>query len=351
MEPEDAASGAEALERLRAAVTEGKPHDLALLDVQMPEMDGFALARAIKIDPLIAATRLIVLTSVGQALSAAELHDAGIEAYLVKPIRQSRLFDCLVNVVNKRPGEKLLDTFPIPLPAPIASKTNPNMDNVKVHLATADLINQMSALMDNLPDLIYFKDRESRFTAVNRLYLCRAGLKDQSEIVGKTDKDLYADEHASAALADEQRIIATGQPIVGVEEREIWPDGHETWVSTTKMPWHDANGHVIGTFGLSRDITARKLGEQNLKAAKAAAEKADRAKSEFLANISHEIRTPMNGVLGMAGLLLESNLQPQQRELAETLRASGETLLTIIDDIRWKGVSSMIYFLAGGAQC
>ena len=73
----------------------------------------------------------------------------------------------------------------------------------------------LSALMDNLPDLIYFKDRESRFTAVNRLFLNRAGFKDQSEIIGKTDKDLYTNEHAFAALTDEQKIIATGQPIVG----------------------------------------------------------------------------------------------------------------------------------------
>ena len=191
----------------------------------------------------------------------------------------------------------------------------------------------LSALMDNLPDLIYFKDRESRFTAVNRVFLCRAGLKNHSEIIGKTDKDLYADEHALAALADEQKIIATGQPIVGVEEKETWPDGHETWVSTTKVPWSDSSGHVIGTFGLSRDITARKLAEENLKVAKEAAEKAGRAKGEFLANMSHEIRTPMNGVIGMTDLLLSSELDPQQREFAETIRASGETLLTIINDI------------------
>jgi two-component system, sensor histidine kinase and response regulator len=191
----------------------------------------------------------------------------------------------------------------------------------------------LSALMNNLPDLIYFKDRESRFSAVNRVFLHRAGLQNHSEIVGKTDKDLYADEHASAALADEQRIIATGQPIVGVEEKETWPDGRETWVSTTKVPWSDGSGQVIGTFGLSRDITARKLTEEHLKVAKEAAEKAGRAKSEFLANMSHEIRTPMNGVIGMTDLLLSGELNPQQREFAETIRGSGEALLALINDI------------------
>jgi PAS domain S-box-containing protein len=122
----------------------------------------------------------------------------------------------------------------------------------------------LATMMDNLTDLIYFKDRESRFTAVNRLFLCRAGLKEQSEIIGKTDKDLYAEEHASAALADERKIIATGEPIVGIEEKETWPDGRETWVSTSKVPIRDASGNVIGTFGLSRDITERRLASEAL---------------------------------------------------------------------------------------
>ena len=209
-------------------------------------------------------------------------------------------------------------------------------DVTEGHRITAALASErhlLSTLMDNLPDNIYFKDRESRFLVVNRAMVTWTGFKDQSEMIGKTDHDLFAEEHADAALADEQKIIATGQPLVGVEEKETWPDGHETWVSTSKVPWRDASGDVIGTLGSSRDITTRKLAEQNLKLAMQAAEKAGRAKSEFLANMSHEIRTPMNGVIGMTDLLLSSELNPQQREFAETIRTSGEALLTIINDI------------------
>jgi signal transduction histidine kinase/BarA-like signal transduction histidine kinase len=102
MQVGSAASGNEALDRLRAAVGEGQPYDLALLDVQMPEMDGFTLAAAIKADPAIAGTRLIMLASLGHALRSGELEQKGIEASLVKPVKQSRLFDCLVSQVRSR---------------------------------------------------------------------------------------------------------------------------------------------------------------------------------------------------------------------------------------------------------
>ena len=124
----------------------------------------------------------------------------------------------------------------------------------------------LKTLMDNLPDHIYFKDRASRFIAVNRAMVALFGLEDPADVLGKTDADLFAPEHAHAALRDEQEILHTGQPLVNIEEKETWPDGHETWVSTTKLPLRDPNGHIIGTFGLSRDITEKKRAEEKLAA-------------------------------------------------------------------------------------
>ena len=101
MEKGSAASGREALDILTKAAAAGTPYAVALLDMQMPEMDGMTLARAIKADPAIANTRLIILTSLGQQPGVEELQTAGIDAYLVKPVKQSRLFTCLLDVMGK----------------------------------------------------------------------------------------------------------------------------------------------------------------------------------------------------------------------------------------------------------
>jgi two-component system sensor histidine kinase/response regulator len=191
----------------------------------------------------------------------------------------------------------------------------------------------LHALMDNLPHNIYFKDTQSRFIRINKAMTRCFGLRNPSEAMGKTDSDYFTNEHALQALADEREIISSGQPLLDKEEKETWPDGHITWVSTSKVPLLSPEGQVIGTFGISRDITDRKRAEVQLKAAKEAAEVASLAKSEFLATMSHEIRTPMNGIIGMVDLLLITNLTDQQRMYLELASQSADTLLRLINDI------------------
>src|SRR2546423_6440202 len=119
----------------------------------------------------------------------------------------------------------------------------------------------MQALMDNIPDAIYFKDTESRFTRVNQHAPYRGGNAPE-DVIGKTDFDFFIEAHARAAYEDEQRIIRTGEPIIDKEEKEIYPDGAITWLSTTKVPIFDETGQVTGIVGISRDTTERKRAEE-----------------------------------------------------------------------------------------
>ncbi|MBN2312447.1 MAG: response regulator [Sedimentisphaerales bacterium] len=191
----------------------------------------------------------------------------------------------------------------------------------------------LHALMDNLPHSIYFKDLQSRFIRINRALANYFGLSDATDALGKTDADIFTGEHAREAKADEERVIRTGQPLLDKEEKETWPDGHETWVTTTKLPLYNEEGKIVGTFGISRDITERKRAAEALRQAKEAAELASRVKSDFLATMSHEIRTPMNGIIGMIDLLRNTQPTSQQRTYLDLASQSAETLLRLINDI------------------
>ncbi|MGA2787482.1 MAG: PAS domain-containing protein [Verrucomicrobiota bacterium] len=122
----------------------------------------------------------------------------------------------------------------------------------------------LELLMDNIPDSIYFKDKASQYVMINRALAKRFGLADSHQAVGRSNADFFTPDYAKRALADEQRVMQTGQPLVGVEEKETWPDGRVTWMSTTKMPLRDRAGRVFGTFGISRDITEHRRIEQVL---------------------------------------------------------------------------------------
>jgi len=327
----------------------------------------------------------------------------------------------------------------------------------------------LHALLEHAPDAIYFKDRDSRITRASQALADRVGVPDPSHLIGKTDHDFFERQYADAARSDELTILRTGQPILARLEKESLPGGRVRWALTSKMPLRSPNGQVVGTFGLSRDITelqtareqlerteanyrglvqnavdgifqttpdgrylnanlalakmygfdtvdellasrtdieqqlyvdpkqrdrfeellnrndkidhfdsevyrkdgrkiwisenaravreastgkllyyegtveditARKQAEKDLNEANAAlaaardvAIESARAKSQFLANTSHEIRTPMNGIIGFARLLLDTPLNPEQREYAGTVLHSAQNLLKVLNDI------------------
>ncbi|MFT4586768.1 MAG: PAS domain S-box-containing protein [Candidatus Binatia bacterium] len=137
----------------------------------------------------------------------------------------------------------------------------PDSDSQNAPLSEPTLLGN---LMDCLTYNVYFKDLESRFIRVNGAMARRLALSAPEDAAGKTDFDFFDEEHARQALADEQEIIRTGEPLIDKEESEIGPDGERRWMLSTKMPLRESDGAIRGTFGVSRDVTERKLKDQAL---------------------------------------------------------------------------------------
>jgi diguanylate cyclase (GGDEF)-like protein/PAS domain S-box-containing protein len=123
----------------------------------------------------------------------------------------------------------------------------------------------LRSLLASPQERIFFKDRESRFVLVSDGWLAALGRgRSLEEVVGKTDFDIFSRAHAAAAFRDEQRVLATGERMVGKIERETFDDRPDAWVATVKEPVFDDDGRVVGTWGISRDVTAQIEAERAL---------------------------------------------------------------------------------------
>ncbi|MBS1718266.1 MAG: PAS domain S-box protein [Armatimonadetes bacterium] len=167
------------------------------------------------------------------------------------------------------------------------------------------------------------------------------------EVVGKVTPIIF---HVPSELEARSKFLSEefGRPIEGIEIFSVVPlrdgsdeqhwtfirkDGTQVLASLLVTPLRSMDGELIGFVGIAIDITARKQAENQLEQALLKAEAATRAKSDFLATMSHEIRTPMNGIIGMTDILIDSGLQPEQNEIALSVKLCGESLLTLINDI------------------
>ncbi len=124
--------------------------------------------------------------------------------------------------------------------------------------------NLFTALLENSTDSIYFKDLEGKFIVVNKTVAENHNYSSPEQLIGKTDFDLFNREHAVETYNDEQEIIRTGKAIIGKEEKIKWPDGKTTWISTSKIPFYNTHGEIIGTIGITRDVTQHHQTEELL---------------------------------------------------------------------------------------
>jgi len=184
----------------------------------------------------------------------------------------------------------------------------------------------LQAFLEHIPDGVYFKDRSSRFVRVSRSLATRFGLADPADAINKTDFDMFTEEHAKQAFADEQEIVRTGRPVVEKEERETWPDGRETWVLSTKLPLLDDKGEVLGTMGISRDITDRKRIERELEEYRVRLEELVKMRTAELVQANELLEQDI-----AARKVAEQELARKAQELAKT-NAVLENL-ALIDDL------------------
>ena len=212
--------------------------------------------------------------------------------------------------------------------------------------ALKDSERRLGDIINFLPDATFVINRDGVVIAWNRAIEKMTGIK-AANILGKGNY-----EYALPFYKERRPILIdlVLKPDLGLEKKYEsikWQEdgtlvgdsfipemlGKPAYLLGSAAVLYDSEGTIYGAIESIRDITDRKMAEEDLKSAKDRAESATKAKSKFLANMSHEIRTPMNAVIGMSDLLLQTDLKPEQRDYLETIRSSGNALLAVINDI------------------
>ncbi len=189
---------------------------------------------------------------------------------------------------------------------------------------------RLEAILENTTSLIFIKDLDGHYTMINRRFREVMGVSDEM-VISKTDYDFSEKETADHYKRLDDEVISTRKPV----ETEEWiygPEGRKNLL-VIKFPLIDHKRKIFGIGGIAIDITDRVLYQQKLIEARKNAEEGKQLQEQFLANMSHEIRTPMNGIQGITNLLMQTELNSQQKEFTGIIKKSVNNLLAIVNDI------------------
>jgi len=357
-----AANGRLALEQ----VPEFQP-DLVISDVNMPEMDGYALSRRLKQEAQTREVPVILVTTMSDPQDVIRGLECGADSFVLKPYDERYMLGRVRYVLANREmrrhddpavgvgiffhGQRhfitadrlqilnlLLSTYEAAIQR--NHELLHNKESLEKRSAEIALANRfLDRVIENIPHMIFVKDaQELRFVRVNRALEEFLG-RGKEELVGRCDHDFFPPEQANFFIAKDREVLASGA--VGAFDEPIETlDRGTRMLHTRKLAIYDEENVPRFLLGISEDVTEKKEREGEILRLNAALEQrtaeadaANRAKSTFLATMSHEIRTPMNGMLGMLELLALTDLDADQRATLEIVRESSTSLLRIVDDI------------------
>jgi len=319
------------------AVENHDPYAVVVSDLQMPGMGGLRFLKRVR--ELDADAVQVMLTGHADLATAITAINGGdVFRFLTKPIMP----DALGKVLDACVGQHQL----------IVGKKRADTEKQQ-------LLERLYAILENTPAFIFLKDREHRYTAVNRQYF-ELLPSDVTDPIGKRVLDFLPAGDAQQIEREDDRVLIEGATLTKEETLRL-RSGDMAHLAFSLAPVRATDGEIVGMVGIGLDITERKRNETELKATRDAAESANRelkhvnaqledaiaranemtiqaqianmAKSQFLANMSHEIRTPLNGVIGMTNLALETELSSEQQEYLSLAQRSAESLLELINDI------------------
>ena len=246
-------------------------------------------------------------------------------------------------VVGRHQSRDGLEQRVAELEQQVAKLSAENAELVQVDKDLADAHGQLQALLDNVPDRIYFKDTQSRFLNLSRALAKRLGVADPKQVIGKTDFDFHLPERAKEFYADEQRIMRTSESLISKTEKHVRPNGEITWTSTTKVPLLNPQGKVIGLVGVNRDITQQKQAEEallksdeKLQQFANQLERSNRELQDFAYVASHDLQEPLRKVVVFGERLKEKNtdkFDPESLDYLARMQSAAGRMQTLINSL------------------